>query len=88
MDPVRVINGKEVHGHDHIAVSSPELAGLLTGIQAPEIARNTAFRDVESEFQKLTVNPRSAPGCILLYHSPDEGSNLGIDSWPPKVLWP
>jgi hypothetical protein len=85
-------HGKEVHGHDHIAViaqeSSPELAGLLTGIQAPEIARNSAFRDVESEFQKLPVNSRGAPACILLYHSPDEGSNLGIDSWPPKLLWP
>jgi hypothetical protein len=32
-------HGKEVHGHDDIAViaqeSSPEVAGLLAGIQAP-----------------------------------------------------
>jgi hypothetical protein len=34
------------------------------------------------------VNSRRAPACILLYHPPDEGSNLGIDSWPPKLLWP
>ena len=85
-------HGEEVHGHDDIAViaqeSSPQLAGLLTGIQAPEIARNSAFGNVESEFQKLPVNSRGAAACILLYDSPDEGSNLGIDSWPPKLLWP
>jgi len=85
-------HGKKVHGHDHIAViaqeSSPELARLLTGIQVPEIAGNSAIRDVESEFQKLPVNSRRARACILLYHPPDERSNLGIDSWPPKLLWP
>jgi hypothetical protein len=84
-------HSEEVHGHDHIAVileeSSPELAGLLARIRAPEIARNSAFGDVEPEFQKLPVNSRSAPACILLYHPPDEGSNLGIDFWPAKILW-
>jgi len=39
--------------------SSLELAGLLSGTKAPERARNGTFRDVESGFQKLTVNPRS-----------------------------
>jgi hypothetical protein len=85
-------HGEEVHGHDDIAViaqeRSPELAGLLAGIQAAEIPRNSAFRDIESELQKLTVNPQSALACILLYHPSDERSNLGIDSWPPKLLWP
>jgi hypothetical protein len=81
---------EEVHGHDHIAViaqeSSPELAGLLARIQAPEITRDSAFRDVESEFQKLAVNPRSAPACILLYDPSDEGSNFSIDLGPAKIF--
>ncbi len=83
-------HGEEVHGHDDIAViaqeRSPELAGLLAGIQAAEIPRNSAFTDIESELQKLTVNPRSAPACILLYHPSDEGSNFSIDSWPAEIL--
>jgi len=83
-------HGEEVHGHDHIAViakeSCPQLAGLVTRSQAPEIARNSAFGDIEAEFQKLTVNSRSAPGRILLYHLPDESSNLGIDRWPARIL--
>ena len=83
-------HGEEVHGHDDIAViaqeRSPELAGLLAGIQAAEIPRNSAFRDIESELQKLTVNPRSAPACILLYHPSDEDSNFGIDFWPAEIL--
>jgi len=85
-------HGEEVHGLDDIAViaqeSSPELAGLLARIQAPEIARNSAFRDVESELQKLPVNSRSAPACILLYYPPDEGSNFSTDLGPAKSLWP
>jgi hypothetical protein len=83
-------HGEEVHGHDDIAViaqeRSPELAGLLARIQAAEIPRNSAFRDVESELQKLAVNPRSAPACILLYHPSDEGSNFSIDFWPAEIL--
>ena len=84
-------HGEEVHGLDDIAViaqeSSPELAGLLARIQAPEIAGNSAFRDVESELQKLPVNSRSAPACILLYYPPDEGSNFSTDLEPAKSLW-
>ena len=51
------------------------------------LGRNSAFGDVESEFQKLPVNSRSAPACILLYHPPDEGSNFGIDLRSAKLLW-
>ena len=83
-------HGKEVHGHDDIAViaqeRSSELAGLLARIQAPEITRDSAFRDGESEFQKLAVNPRSAPACILLYDPSDEGSNFSIDLGPAKIF--
>jgi len=47
-------HGEEVHGGDDLAViakeSSPELAGLVPGILMPEIARNSAFGDVEAEF--------------------------------------
>ena len=67
--------------------SCPELAGLLARIQAPVIASNNAFRDLESKLQKLTVNPWSAPACILLYQPPDEGSNFSIDLGPAKSLW-
>ena len=46
-------HGEEIHGRDHIAViakeSCPELAGLLTRSQAPEIARNGAFGEVEAK---------------------------------------
>ena len=52
-----------------------------------EIARNRAFRDVKAQFQKLTVNSGSAPAGILVRHSPDESSNLGIDLWPAHALW-
>ena len=61
---------------------------LLCAITYDAMYRSSTFRDVESEVQKLTVNSRSAPARIILYHPPDEGSNLGIDSWPAKVLWP
>jgi len=61
-------------------------AGLLARIQAPKIARNSGFGNVKSEFQKLPVNSRSAPACILLYHPPDEGSNFSIDLGPAKSL--
>jgi len=36
--------------------------------------------------QKLTVNPRSVPACILLYHPSDEDSNFSIDFWPAEIL--
>jgi hypothetical protein len=85
-------HGEEVHGRDDLAViaqeCSPEFPCLLGGRQAPEIARNGAFRDVEAEFQKLPVNSRSPPRCILVHHPQDESSNLGIDYWPAKALWP
>ena len=63
-------HGEEIHGYDDVAViakeSNPAFAGVVGRGQAPEIARNSAFRDVESEFQKLTVNSRSAPGGKML----------------------
>jgi hypothetical protein len=68
--------------------SRPELAGIVGRGQAPEIAGDGTFGDIESEFQKLTVNSRSAPRGILVHHPPDESSNLGIDLWPAKALWP
>jgi len=38
-------NGEEIHGHDHIAVianeSRPELAGLITGREAPETGKQS-----------------------------------------------
>src|SRR4029453_16327668 len=75
-------HGEEVHGRDYFAViaqeSSPKLPCLLGRRQAPDVARHCAFRDVEAEFEKFTVNPRSAPGGILLHYPPDESSNLGI----------
>ena len=84
-------HGEEVHGRDYLAViaqeSSPEFACLLGRRQAPDVARNCAFRDVEAEFEKFTMNPRSAPGGILLHHPPDESSNLGIELWPARGLW-
>ena len=83
--------GEKVHGRDDLAMiakeSRPELAGVIGRSQAPEIPRNGAFGDLEAEFQKLTVNSRSAPGVILVHHPPDESSNLGIDLWPAKALW-
>ena len=85
-------HGEEVHGRDDLAViaqeSSPEFPCLLGRRQAPDVARNCTFRDLEAEFEKFTVNPGSAPGGILLHHPPDERSNLGIDLWPAKALWP
>ena len=84
-------HGEEVHGRDDLAViakeSRPELASVVGRRQAPEIAGDGAFGDVEAEFQKLTVNSGSAPGGILVRHPPDESSNLGIDLWPAQALW-
>ena len=83
--------GEEVHGRNGLAViaqeSSPEFPCLFGRKQAVEIARNCAFRDVEAQFQKLTVNSGSAPAGILVRHSPDESSNLGIDLCPAQALW-
>ena len=83
-------HGEEVHGRDDLAViakeSRPELASVVARRQAPEIAGDGAFREVEAEFQKLTVNPRSAPGGILFDHPPDQRSKLGVDLWPAKAL--
>ena len=85
-------HGEEVHGRDGLAViaqeSSPEFPCLLGRKQAVEIARNCAFRDVEAQFQKLTVNSGGAPAGILVRHSLDEGSHLGIDLGPAQVLGP
>ena len=53
-----------------------------------EIARNCAFRDGEAQFQKLTMNSGSAPAGILVRHSLDESSHLGIDRWPAQALAP
>ena len=84
-------HGEEVHGRDDLAViakeSRPELASVVGRGQAPEIAGDGAFGDVEAEFQKLTVNSGSAPGTILVRHSPDESSNLGVDLGPAQALW-
>ncbi len=42
-----------IHGPDHIAVIAkkgcPYLAGLVTRRQAPQIARNSTFRDLEAK---------------------------------------
>jgi len=85
-------HGEEVHGRDRLVViakeSSPELAGGGARRQTPEIARHGTFAEVQSEFQKLAVNSRSAPGGILLNHPPDWSSNVGIDYWPANVLGP
>ena len=85
-------NGEEVHGHNGLAViaqeSSPEFPSLLGRKQVVEIARNGAFGDVEAQFQKLTVNSGSAPAGILVRHSLDESSYLGIDLWPAQALGP
>jgi hypothetical protein len=84
-------HGEEIHGRDDLAViaqeSSPEFPCLLGRRQAPHAARNCAFRDVKAEFAKLTMNPRSAPGGILLHHPPDESSNLGIGLWPARGVF-
>jgi hypothetical protein len=83
-------HGEEVHGRDGLAViaqeSSPAFPCLLGRKQPVEIARNCAFRDVEAQFQKLTVNAGSSPAGILVRHSPDESSYLGNDSRPAHVL--
>src|SRR5687768_15642232 len=46
-------HGEEVHGRDDLVViaqeGSPELPCLLGRRQAPDVARNCAFRDVEAE---------------------------------------
>jgi hypothetical protein len=84
--------GEEVHGRDDVAMiakeSRPMLAGAVGRRKAPQIPRDAAFRDVEAEFQKRTMNSRSAPRGILIQHLPDERSNLAIDLWPGKALWP
>jgi len=58
-------HGEEVHGRDDFAViaqeSSPEFPCLLGRRQAPDVARNVAFRDLEAKLEKFTMNPGSAP---------------------------
>ena len=48
-------HGEEVHGRDDFAViaqeSSPEFPCLLGRRQAPDVARNCAFRDLEAELE-------------------------------------
>jgi hypothetical protein len=83
-------HGEEVHGRNGFSVVAqegwPELAGVVARGQAPEIAGDSAFGYFQAEFQKLTVNSRSAPRRILLYHPQDKSSNLGIDSWPADLF--
>jgi hypothetical protein len=85
-------HSEEVHGRDDFPMilqkSSPEFPCLAGRGQATDIARHGTFGDVEAKFQKFTVNPRSAPGGILLHHPLDESSNLDICSWPAGVSWP
>jgi hypothetical protein len=45
----------------HAGVADECAPGVLGMRQAPEIARDGTFGDVQAEFQKLTVNSRSAP---------------------------
>ena len=84
-------HSEEVHGDDDLSViaqeSSPEFPCLLGRRQAPDVARNCPFRDVEAEFEKFTMNPGSAPGGILLHHPLDQRSNLGIDLGSARALW-
>jgi hypothetical protein len=81
----------EVHcGNDLSMVAQkgcPELPCLIGGRRAPDISRHGAFGNVNAEFETLTVNSRDAPSWILFYHSPDESSNLSIDSWPADAFW-
>ena len=83
-------HGEEVHGCDDLAMiakeSSPEFACLVARRQAPNITRDRTFRDVEAEFQEFAMNPGGTPRRIFLHHPLDDGSNLGIDYWPAKVL--
>jgi hypothetical protein len=83
-------HSKEIHGRDDLTVivkeCGPALAGINRRRQTPEISRDGSFRDLEIEFQKLTVNSWSTLRWILLYHSPNESSNLPIDRWPADLL--
>ena len=69
-------HGEEVHGRDDVSViaeeSRPELAGIVGGRPAPDIAGDGALGNVQAKLEELAVNSRSAPGGILVRHAPDE----------------
>jgi hypothetical protein len=69
-------HGEEVHGCNRLSViaqeGEPALGWLGVSWRMAHPARNCAFRDIEAQHEKLTVNSRRAPGWVLCDHAKDQ----------------
>ena len=84
-------HGEKIHGRNKVSMVAqkgrPELAFLVGGGQSTDIARNSAFRDLKTKLEKLTMNSRRAPGRILFNHPADDSSKLSVNCRPANALW-
>jgi hypothetical protein len=62
-------NGKEIDGRNCFAMISekakPALAWISAASELSEISGNRALRDLETELQKFTMDPRCTPACVV-----------------------
>jgi hypothetical protein len=60
----------------------PAFARVTPATNAPQVPGHTSFRDLQPEFQELSVDLGSAPACILVCHPADERTDLVGDLGP------
>src|SRR5579862_815048 len=84
-------HGKEIHGDDCFAMigeeSEPAFGGVAAAPRLSQISGHGAFRDLESDLQKLAMDLRRTPTRIFHYQTTDQISNLLADlrsaaGWP------
>ena len=83
-------HGEEVHRGDSFAVvpqeGLPPLSSIARARSPPsEVAKDSAFGDLEAQLQWLTVDFRRAPRGILQRHSFNCFENFSIDFAPAEV---
>ena len=84
-------HSKEIHGDDHFAMigeeGEPASGRIATAPRMSQISGYGAFRDVESDPEKLAMDLRRAPARIFQCQATDQSPSLRADlrsaaGWP------
>jgi hypothetical protein len=58
----------------------PSLRWIWISWGSPNPARDTPFREIETQLEQFAVNAQRSPGRILDNHTEDQGANLFADT--------
>jgi hypothetical protein len=81
-------DGEEVHRSNGLTMVSeerqPSLPRIWISRGSLHPSRDTPFRQIETQLEQFTVNPRRSPGRIRRDHAEDQGANLFADTLSPS----